>query len=182
MHTSDRLHVPQVFRALTLCFLLASTTCAQRAESRADGEPTPSRACFAASDGTCVVRGLTVEGSFRLSDSLYAFHRSRRLELDRLLGTPWQLLEEEPVAPPLFLEGVLLAMEETAPELVSDFRTTHSPPTAPEEHEQYLVSLFAAYLADEVDLSDREVPEYEPQEIQIEVIEVPDTSGGGGRP
>lgn len=170
--------------AVALCFGLALTACSQQPESRDREVAVPSEgsasrpACFVAKDGHCVVGGLTVEGAFRLSDSLYAFHRSGRLELDRLVKTPWQLLEEEPLAPPLHLEAVLSAMEETAPELVSDFRATHLSPFTSREHERYLASLFAMYLAADVDLSDRDVPEYEPEDIQIEVIERPGTSGG----
>lgn len=175
-------HRPSL-RALSAVLVLAFAACSQRPEPPGGEEgalserSAPRPDCFVAGDGHCVVGGLTVERAFRLSDSLYAFHRSGRLELDRLTKTNWQLLEEVPLAPPALLEGVLSAMEETAPEVVSDFRATHPSPFTSREHERYLASLFAAYLAADVDLSDRDVPDYEPPEdIQIEVIGEADTN------
>ncbi len=108
-------------------------------------------------------------------DSLHAFQRSERLEVDRLVQTSWERLEE--ISPILILKGVNHSMRETAPKVVETYRQSEPLPSTPAERERYLLGLFTTYINANIDLSGREVPAYEPEDIQIEEIIIPKDQG-----
>lgn len=157
------------FAVLLFAVLAVCPACAQdTAEPSVDAAPQPS--CSVATDLTCAVSGLEPRVSIGLADSLLRRHQEGELDLERLTRTHLSLLRE--TASGLLLSGTLLAIEEAAPEVVAGHRAAFPEPSNPAERSKYVRSLLDAFVAADVDLSDRPRPTPVEMAEEIQVFEI----------
>lgn len=121
-----------------------------------------------ASESVSAVDGLDYRDAVELKYRLFVYHETGDLDLERLTGTDIGLLAG--TASSLIVPGALMAMKEVAPQIVATHRARIIKSETSEDLAEAIGELFKAFIAEDIDISDRPLPKPSDECIQMEEI------------